>query len=149
MLRVLIVEDEPNVAVMLELIIAPILKEWPNSTITKVRSFAEAEKIINSLPFPDVAIVDLTLPDSSMEQTIKNLSTLNARCPVVIITGHPREALIRLGLPFDAPVVFKNDEINPNVIVNAIARALILYRQTEWDRLETSIHRMKAKVNAV
>lgn len=143
MLRILIVDDQPTMQAALDLMLEPLRLAWPDCVIIKADTFEQAVAIANKLPSPDVILLDLSLPDSTMESTLLRLSELSNRCPVVIITGHREESLKSAGFKDEVPVIFKDSSFIGEKIIRAICIAITVFRQNEWDRMERNIQRMK------
>lgn len=87
-LKILVVEDD---AMSGELILARLDKVrafFPNSKIILVDTMLKALACVAEYPSPDVALLDLSLPDSTIRETIDQIPTFERVCPVVIVTGH-------------------------------------------------------------
>lgn len=84
MARVLVVEDEPNIAMILQEILGDEGHE-----VTTAGDGNSALKRLSTEPAPDVALVDLFLPKLSGKRVIEQMRADPAlrRVPVVIMSG--------------------------------------------------------------
>lgn len=81
---VLVVEDEPTIAMVLQ----ELLREAGHQVIT-AHNGAEALQALQATPCPDIMLLDLFLPDTTgrdLLQKARNLESFRDR-PVVLITG--------------------------------------------------------------
>lgn len=92
-LHILIVEDEPAVANFVKAQVDAIHDAFPNALIEIVGTWEQASAAIYAEPPPTITLLDLSLPGSTMLETIKRATEIDARTAVVIITGHKREEL--------------------------------------------------------
>ena len=84
MARVLVVEDEPTIAMVLQ----EILREAGHEVITASTGM-EALQVLQESPCPDIMLLDLFLPDTSgrdLLQEARAVEVFQDR-PVVLITG--------------------------------------------------------------
>ena len=86
--HILIVEDMEALAAMAVRILR---SEFPTSVIESVPTLAEAKRIIQSEPAPDISFFDLTLKDAGPEHTQAELDAFNERTVVVVMTGANEE----------------------------------------------------------
>lgn len=98
-LRVLIVEDHPLEAELVQraLYIFSSLLGEPEIIITN--TFAAALSIVRGTHPTDIVILDSTLDDSTMQETIKNVRQIEDHSPTFILTGYPKadvEALLAM-----------------------------------------------------
>lgn len=126
-------------------VIEHIRLAWPNSTVQTAESFDSAIEIVNRLPCPDIVLLDLSLPDSTMEETISRLGQITDRCPVLIITGHTPDELSKAGFEGQVPVMQKGGDLKlfADTIIRGIALAFASFQQAKWGRMESNIQRMK------
>lgn len=110
-MTILIVEDDPMLSRVLR---NRWESELPGSKILLAKSFGEFREMYPSSN-ADVIFMDLSLPDSSWDQTIEEVRKLDAYVPVIIMTGHPASrVLTQMGRPIE--VVEKNVGFFPNII---------------------------------
>jgi len=82
MLKGLVVEDLPAPALWL----AAVLQEaFPGITVDRAASLAEARATLKQR-LPDIALVDLGLPDGSGTDLIRELATAHSECQIVVTT---------------------------------------------------------------
>lgn len=97
-MEVLVVEDSQD---DIELVTLSLQRADRGIKITAVQSIAEARDMISTQSF-DIALLDLSLPDSFGLGTIKELQRVNERMPIVVLSGDDNEntalAAARLGV---------------------------------------------------
>lgn len=124
-LHVLIVEDDTHMAEWVQEHIKPLRAAFPRATIEIVNTWLAAQAAIASDPPPNVTLLDLTLPDSTMHETIARVSIIEQRSAVVIITGHKTEDVEALLVDRRVEVLHKSPSLfAPGNIIRAIYRAL-------------------------
>lgn len=127
-MRVLIVEDDPDVAVL----IVQYLGTIAESIVVAPNMQAALAEIEAVEPF-DLVTLDLSLPDSAPEQTkkkIAHIKSINPHCLLVVITGMPGEteaAAVEAGADgfmFKPASVIKQDTFLTNLrdIARSIAK---------------------------
>lgn len=89
-LKVLLIEDADMDALLIERLIRNPLCEM--FSVERTESLAGAIELIRQTHF-DVALLDLSLPDSSGIETLHQLRPIDPRLPIVILTGHQDENL--------------------------------------------------------
>jgi DNA-binding NtrC family response regulator len=94
--RVLIVEDEVQVAAMLEAVVTAL-----GYTTRAAATGTEAMGIMPEFR-PDVVLLDIGLPDVRGEIMLDRLRTTDPRLPVVMVTGNPDATLARSTLAHGA-----------------------------------------------
>lgn len=148
-LKILIVEDEQPVADVLERLVAPLKDSFPGSQVILATRMADALEIIGSIPSPDITLLDLSLPDSSIEETIGRLRDIEAVCPVVIVTGHATERVIAMMGDLKVPVIDKSIALfESNFLVRAIVRVVEAWQKNRWARIDRNLNRMKEMIDA-
>lgn len=91
-LKVLIVEDDDGVGIVLARKIGMIRRGFPDAEIVIVTTLAAMKEHLRGVPLPDIAIIDLTLPDSDLVNTFCEARIVDKSVPVVIFTGNPNDA---------------------------------------------------------
>ena len=83
---ILVIEDNPGDFVLVE----DYLKEQiQNPSIQRAVSFVEAHSILSSGTYDfDVILLDLTLPDKSGKELIKDILPLTGESPLIVLTGY-------------------------------------------------------------
>lgn len=124
-LHVLIVEDDSHMAEWVQQHIEPLRAAFPRAVIEIVSTWLAAQSAIACEPPPNVTLLDLTLPDSTMLETIARVSIIEQRSAVVIITGHKTEDVEALLVDSRVEVLHKSPSLfMPGSIIRAIYRAL-------------------------
>lgn len=124
-LRVLIVEDGVHYGDLIRRTLCTLERVCGRVEVTATNTFASAARIVADKVPQDIVVLDLTLSDSTMEQTLARLAEIEGNAPTVIVTGTPRTLVERyLGLP-SVPVVEKGPELFTKgyltgIVVNAI-----------------------------
>jgi CheY-like chemotaxis protein len=91
MLRILIIEDDPALAGLISRFLSQLTTNEP----IVANSMEQAMNILNEASPVDLVTLDLSLPDSTSEQTIKNrikdIKAKQPNCLLVVITGSMKE----------------------------------------------------------
>ena len=90
-LSVLLVEDEPGDAYLVELALRS--QSSPAFAVTHVQTLGQAIERIAAGTSPDVVLLDLSLPDSRGLDTVSRMHEAAPRIPIVIMTGHDDQRL--------------------------------------------------------
>lgn len=93
-MNILIIEDQAEMAASIQSALSIVKDRFPDATVTIASTLAAGRAFIDSIPAPDVVVLDLELPDSGWRATVSLVDVIEERSPVVIITGHP-EGIIR------------------------------------------------------
>jgi DNA-binding response OmpR family regulator len=142
-MKILIVEDDRSMAQMLTVLMLPLKKEFPGSEVDVVHNFEDAKRIIQGMPAPDIALLDLSLPPLRHEQTIARLHEIEGRCAIVIVTGHPTSQVRELLGDRKIEIVHKTPRMR-DYLFTAMHTALSRFQGKErldaayeeaWDRL--------------
>lgn len=138
-LDVLIVEDNDLYAEIIERLVEPLRSHFGQCTIRKVSTLAAALKEAQRIPPYDIILLDLTLPDSTIEETINKISELESHSAVVIVTGNPAA---RAKMPEDRPTVLieKNIPGIGGLIIESIVKAISNWK---WRKTERDINRLQ------
>lgn len=143
-LRILIVEDEHSVVMLLERVLEPLLKRWPNSKIIAVRKLVEAFEIIKNFPYPDIILLDLTLIDSTLENTISRIDEMEGNAPVVVITGHSKHEVESLMKDHQTPVVYKDESLaGGSGLIAGMVKAMTYFQGKNFRDINSNINRMR------
>lgn len=143
-LKILIVEDDKLMATLLAHIVDPLLQRWPDSQIIVTHTWSAALQELQSLPIPDLVLLDLSLPDSTIERTIERIGEVEDRCPLVIVTGHYSEQVKKLLKEREIEVVEKIDALSfGETLIKAIVREINYWH----DRKNTRINRIRDNLN--
>ena len=80
--RLLVIDDEVSILRAFERAFAD-----EHTVVTTAKSGSEGEELFLTSK-PDVVVLDLSLPDVSGIECFKRLRAIDARIPVIFITGH-------------------------------------------------------------
>ncbi|MEP6865034.1 MAG: ATP-binding protein [Deltaproteobacteria bacterium] len=119
MTRVLLVEDNLGDARLIE----ELLREVPGHryTITHATTLAEALGLVDH---QDVALLDLTLPDSTGITGVERMTTASRALPIVVLTGNAAERVAIEALSAGAQDYLRKDEIVPALLAKALSYAI-------------------------
>ncbi len=85
-MKILLIEDDPDIAVLVEAWVKDITDEFVH-VVTLSEGMREIEKVETK---PHIIILDLKLPDSTPLQTLEQVATIRQRAPdafIVIMSG--------------------------------------------------------------
>lgn len=143
-LKILIVEDEEPMALLIERIVKPLMGHFPGSQVIFAHSMKIALEIIATFPAPSVALLDLRLPDSDIDQTIAKLDAFEDRCPVVIVTGYAEGQVRTLLEGRNIGMITKDDALSqPGMLLRMITWAAERWHAGRYERVLRDINRMK------
>ena len=120
-LQVMIVEDDPDYAMLLEL----FLSEAKDLDF-KVQKFSCLTDAIHGLQTQkaDLLILDLTLPDSKGLQTLEKIVETNSSIAVVVMTGLNDEKIAMEALQKGAQDYLIKGELDSRMLIRALLRAI-------------------------
>lgn len=135
-MRILIVEDSQPIQILLERIVKPLMAEFPGSTIIISNTLAGALVHLSEMPYPDIALLDLTLDDATIEQTIASIPRMQETCPVAIVTGHSKEKVKELLGDIEVPIIEKDPQIwrRGDWMSNPVIQAIVNLMRGRKDR---------------
>lgn len=140
----LIVEDDPGILLVYEKKLTAIRRAFPNSILSFTPSLAEAKRIASTPPFPDLVILDLTLPGSTWQETLAETRAFVDRSALLIVTGQPIEKVRSVLLDPEIEVLQKTPELfSGNAILETIARVLNHRAEKVTARLQRNITGMR------
>lgn len=143
-IHILIVEDEKPMADLMERLVKPLLSHFPGSQVTVAHKLVDALLTVRAYNAPDIVLLDLTLPDSDIENTMNHIDEIDSRCAVVIVTGHSRERVKQMLLNDSIPIVDKSAAItNPGMLARVIVKAFGYWHQQHFDRIQRNLARMR------
>lgn len=97
-LEVLLVEDDPDDALIFEKLLRP---EVLDLRITRATTIGEATRLLESGTRPDVCVLDLGLPDCAGLEALEKLQQVDSDLPTIVLTGEPHGDIgpqaVRLG----------------------------------------------------
>jgi DNA-binding response OmpR family regulator len=119
-LRVLLIEDNVAAAAALRLVLdrSGMLTEW-------AATGAAAVKLVESF-MPDVALVDLGLPDANGIDLVRWLAAHHRRCGIIIVTGSDVAAECAVGLELGADDYITKPPVGRELVarIRAVCRRL-------------------------
>ena len=141
-LRVLVVEDNPGDARLVEVALAQ--SERPRFHVSFAATMAEARERLGSCVRTDVILLDLSLPDTSGEDTVSRMREAAPDLPIIIMTGLDDPRLAEWTVSTGAQdYLIKGDFTGPmlcRAITYAIARMnLMVERDTLIRDLRASV----------
>lgn len=96
-LKILVVEDDQTgIAVIMQTRLSALKAHFPHSEVILVGTLADGLRVVSQMPCPDVTFLDLGLPDSAWQNTIRRVHEFEQHSPVIIITGHPQQKVQEL-----------------------------------------------------
>lgn len=108
----LIIDDHP---IFREALQSVINRDWSGAEINEAGSIEAAEDILNGGLSPDLALLDLTMPDTRGFDGLLRLRTAFPRLPIVVVSGLEDGRIVREALSYGAagfiPKSVKRDEL--------------------------------------
>lgn len=147
-MRILVVEDDEGMGIVISHRLRMLRDKFPESEIVLVTTMDAARKQLAGIPWPDIVIADLTLPDSTLEATVAAMREVDRYSPVILLTGNPSGARAALIDGDEMEIVSKDGGTftGPNLF-EAIARAWIRFCGRN-DRLRQNIDRMRELISS-
>lgn len=143
-LKILLVEDAEHLPELMQKVITPLLQRFPHSEVMTTPSLARALDLISECPPPDVVTLDLTLADSSLENTMAHVEQIEGRSPVVLVTGGNVDTWRDMLEQLQIEVIDKSsDWLRGNVLVMAIVRAVMRGKTREAQRVNERLAAMR------
>jgi CheY-like chemotaxis protein len=135
-LKILIVEDESAFSEILVKFLHPLKREFPDAEIIIAPTMARAIEIINSVPTPDITVLDLTLADSTPAETIDKIKLIQDKTPVLVLTGlitpEDKEKIAKLGVE----VLDKFSMIESRNFMSKIIDTILSWNNDWWIRVQ-------------
>jgi two-component system, cell cycle sensor histidine kinase and response regulator CckA len=125
--RVLLVEDDPSFVQFLRDSLPALAAELKLTVATRLSVAIEA---LSTGSF-DAVLLDLNLPDSSGLATLQQLTSIDARVPVVVLTGIEDARLAREAVRLGAQDWLTKGSPDPEVVVRALRYATERKRLTD------------------
>lgn len=123
-IKILLVEDEHLPADLIKTTLAPIMERFPDGEILLAGTMRAAEEIASNVPHPDIVILDLSLPDSTREQTLATIPRFLDRSPVLVITGWPNPKMAQQVLATGAGFLHKTQLSKGSLFKSIVATVL-------------------------
>ena len=122
-MRILLVDDDPGIIVILRRWLAPL-----NCEIFTASNVDDAILEMKRMPPPDFVLLDLILPPNPAEETVKAITELrefNPALKIVVVSGMDQATLLTTlnNARVDA-VLFKGDEMTQKKLLLSMKEAL-------------------------
>lgn len=118
--RILLVEDNTGDALLLN----ELLEESPFSWVVKTTDrLAAALSILKEENF-DLMMMDLSLPDSSGEETLRRVLEMEPGMPVIVLSGSPPEKMQDAMIAAGARAFLQKGQIDPEKLWDVIRTAV-------------------------
>lgn len=132
-MRILIVEDVQLEAEMLERALCAFaaLHEKPEVIVTN-SFYAAVEIVVNHTPPLDIVILDGTLSDIDMTETIQNVKQIEDHAPCFVLTGYRKEDVEKMLADAQAShieVVQKGPGVFNGMLYKIISRVITRWHQ--------------------
>lgn len=114
---ILIIEDNPGDFVLIE---DYLHDQVINPNIKNTTSFSSTKELLNSGQAFDVIFLDLTLPDLSGKQLVKELLEISGDTPIIALTGYEDKDFSVKTLSLGISDYLFKDELNPSLIYKSI-----------------------------
>ena len=139
-MNVLIIEDNEGDFLLVE---AYLLEGIPAAIITHVEFLADGLKAVENNNF-DVILLDLSLPDSKGENSIRQLKLLSHQPPIIVLTGSSDKQIGINSLRLGVQDYLVKDEINETILQKSISYNI--ERKNSQQQLERSEKRFRALI---
>lgn len=120
-LQLLIIEDNPGDFLLIE---DYLREEIANSVIQHAKTFSQAKEKLNQDIHFDAILLDLSLPDASGKQLVKEMVKLSGSAPVIVLTGYTDKAFGVRTLSLGVSDYLLKDELNPSQLYKSIAYSI-------------------------
>ena len=140
-ITILVVEDNPGDFILIE---EYITEKIPHAEIINANSLSETKKIIESKKAFDIVLLDLSLPDSSKNNSIKKVLSFIKEIPVIVLTGFSDSNFGVESLSLGVYDYLLKDDLTANSLYKSITYSL--ERQRINQQLKLSERRFRALV---
>lgn len=142
-LTLLLVEDDPGDAVLVEELVAEALTD---ATVVWVPSMSEAERQLDTAR-PDCVLLDMNLPDTLGNAALGRMTALDPTLPVVVLTGLADEHFGVSAVASGAQDYLVKGLVEPDMLRRAVLYAMERKR-AEWTAVELHASEMRERENA-
>lgn len=120
-LHFLTVEDNTGDFLLIE---DYIKDEITHSVIHHAKTFSEAKEYLNQDIHFDAILLDLSLPDASGEQLVKEMVRLSGSVPIIVLTGYTDKDFGVRTLSLGVSDYLLKDELDPSQLYKSIAYSI-------------------------
>ncbi len=118
-MKILLVEDNPDDALLIE----EMMRSFGDSfTLDWKKNIKEAHESLSSESY-DIALVDLSLPDSQGIETVRNFQSFGIKIPVVVLTGLSDDKTAVQAIQQGAQDYLVKDRLNSDTLIRSIEYA--------------------------
>ena len=137
-LRIMLVDDHP---VVRRGVIEILAHAFPHAVVHEAGSGGEAVALSRRLPW-DIVILDLTLPDGSGLDVLKQLREMQARVPVLVLSMHAAEQFARRAVAAGAAGYLTKESADAELVaaVNRLLRGGRYFGHRVLEAVVTGIH---------
>lgn len=145
-LKILVVEDDNITGTLIIHTLDQLKAHFPNAQIVLVKTWLMAMVSLCETPRPNIALLDLSLPDSDWHQTIDHIPMIENECPVVIVTGHSEAEVEKLLRGKNVQVVQKGGAGLEwaDKLITAMMRAIDHWHAVRYAKIAEGLNIMKA-----
>lgn len=148
-LRILVIEDDKIFGEAIQTKLRSVEKMFSGAIFILVKTLAAARVVLSEAPYPDVAILDLTLEDSGFEQTLSAYSELEEKCPILIVSGHDPKRIVQELKGKEVPILSKDPSMwGSNVILDALISVMDLWHKNRFKDITENLRTLKEMRNA-
>ncbi len=120
-ISVLVVEDYQGDFFLIE---EYLIDKFIRPDVFHAKSFAGAKEILTSGDQPDAILLDLTLPDASGENLVKEIVNLAGHTPVIVLTGYGNREFGVKTLAMGISDYLLKDELNEELLKRSISYSI-------------------------
>jgi len=131
-LRILVVEDNPGDFVLVS---EQIYEEYKTAEVTQAGTLAAAKQLAADNDY-DTILIDLSLPDSTGIDSVKELIDIAEPVPLIILTAYADEQMAVQALQLGAQDYLIKDGCNARMLAQSIRHSM--ERKKLYDTLKTS-----------
>lgn len=126
-INALVIEDNLGDFVLIEEYLADF---FSNPSVENAKTFREAAAALTARTDRHIVLLDLSLPDKSGEELIRQVSTYSGQIPVIVLTGYDDLSFSIKSLAMGISDYLLKDELSPLVLYKSIMYALERQRVT-------------------
>ena len=143
MYHVLLVEDNPADAFLFE---EYLYDAAPTTYCVSTTNHLEKGWYLSQVLYPEVVVIDLSLPDASGEQTLKLAAQYFKNKPVVVLTGYDDLELAKKAVAEGIHYFLVKNEINGELLNRSLQCAIEGHQLTKQARQSRALSYQSAGV---